>query len=365
MLSWVICSWIVGGAAPPCLAFLFSINFDLEFCGFFTTTGWSCNKWNFYRGIKWKSNWIFHPSQTPVMMIIKSMIRHIWNWCHDENRLSLECWIFWSLFRLPDQLSSPLEPETFLVEHQAIVHSPPSVHHLSTEGWVERRYIAEMFISVNCLLYCYNNGVKRIDPLSISIRGSNLNYSTHRNPFVPDDLINAESLLGIGLQTAFDQLDGVFGDVGPLGVGELVLTRPDTSLHPGGDGQTVIGVKWRETTQSTTIIRGSFIFCEINDTYKMYMITPRLQISQDLSYFSGPSTSGAVKKRPTSSNSSSILWSIAIAIDTHPRNMECSRASVMYLLSASPWQIRNLSISVLQNCLKCFTYNFRRRLVEN
>ena len=28
----------------------------------------------------------------------------------------------------------------------------------------------------------------------------------------------------------------------------------------------------------------------------MYMITPRDQISQDLSYFSGPKTSGAAKK---------------------------------------------------------------------
>ena len=30
-----------------------------------------------------------------------------------------------------------------------------------------------------------------------------------------------------------------------------------------------------------------------NATHRMYMITPRDQISQDLSYFSGPSTSGA------------------------------------------------------------------------
>ncbi len=29
------------------------------------------------------------------------------------------------------------------------------------------------------------------------------------------------------------------------------------------------------------------------NTYKMYMMTPRDQISQDLSYFSGPNTSGA------------------------------------------------------------------------
>ena len=32
-------------------------------------------------------------------------------------------------------------------------------------------------------------------------------------------------------------------------------------------------------------------------THRMYMMTPRDQISQDLSYFSGPSTSGAAMKR--------------------------------------------------------------------
>ena len=78
-------------------------------------------------------------------------------------------------------------------------------------------------------------------------------YASHRNPFVPDDLINAESLLGVGLQTAFDQLDGVLGDVGPLWVGELVLAGPDAPLHSRGDGQAVVGVEWRESTQSKNI----------------------------------------------------------------------------------------------------------------
>lgn len=34
-------------------------------------------------------------------------------------------------------------------------------------------------------------------------------------------------------------------------------------------------------------------------TYRMYMMTPRDHMSQDLSYFSGPSTSGAGEKRQT------------------------------------------------------------------
>lgn len=36
-------------------------------------------------------------------------------------------------------------------------------------------------------------------------------------------------------------------------------------------------------------------------TYRMYMMTPRDHMSQDLSYFSGPSTSGAGEKRQTHS----------------------------------------------------------------
>lgn len=36
--------------------------------------------------------------------------------------------------------------------------------------------------------------------------------------------------------------------------------------------------------------------CVMSDgTYRMYMMTPSDQISQDLSYFSGPNTSGAVR----------------------------------------------------------------------
>lgn len=33
--------------------------------------------------------------------------------------------------------------------------------------------------------------------------------------------------------------------------------------------------------------------CNRHDTHRMYMITPRDHMSHDLSYFSGPSTSGA------------------------------------------------------------------------
>ena len=41
---------------------------------------------------------------------------------------------------------------------------------------------------------------------------------------------------------------------------------------------------------------GLNIYVNSITTYKMYMMTPSDQISQDLSYFSGPSTSGAGKR---------------------------------------------------------------------
>ena len=41
-------------------------------------------------------------------------------------------------------------------------------------------------------------------------------------------------------------------------------------------------------------------------TYRMYMMTPRDHISQDLSYFSGPSTSGAVNRKGQSQSVSGV-----------------------------------------------------------
>ena len=46
-----------------------------------------------------------------------------------------------------------------------------------------------------------------------------------------------------------DELFGIIGHILPLGVGKLVLARPDPLLHAGGDGQPVVRVKWWEPAQ--------------------------------------------------------------------------------------------------------------------
>ena len=57
-------------------------------------------------------------------------------------------------------------------------------------------------------------------------------------------------LLRICLEAALDELLGVLANVGPLGPGELVLTRPDPLLHSRGDREAVVGVKRGEAAQS-------------------------------------------------------------------------------------------------------------------
>ena len=76
-------------------------------------------------------------------------------------------------------------------------------------------------------------------------------------------------------------------------ISKMVKGRPDPLLHAGGDGEAVVGVEGREPAQPDNSnpqwTRSSQRQC----TYRMYIITPKDQISQDLSYFSGPRTSGA------------------------------------------------------------------------
>ena len=100
----------------------------------------------------------------------------------------------------------------------------------------------------------------------------------------------------------------------PLRVGEFVLAHPDSPLHPWRYGLACIGVKWREATQPTKTTRQTCSFKTLrkltyvinmfvvtptqphSGTYRMYMMTPRDHMSHDLSYFSGPKTSGAYRK---------------------------------------------------------------------
>lgn len=95
-------------------------------------------------------------------------------------------------------------------------------------------------------------------------------------------------------------------NIGPLRVGELVLAHPDPLLHAGGDGLARVGVEWWKPAQTTdgkqkdrhqrvqskrTIHANSRT--DRCYTHRIYMITPRDHMSHDLSYFSGPRTSGA------------------------------------------------------------------------
>ena len=109
-------------------------------------------------------------------------------------------------------------------------------------------------------------------------------------------LLNVHSLRGIDAEHASDELLGAGTDVLPFWVREVVLARPDARLHARRNGQTVVAVEWRETAQSKEKFVAKISLTDDSChrcTYKMYMITPRDQMSQLLSYFSGPSTSGA------------------------------------------------------------------------
>ena len=132
----------------------------------------------------------------------------------------------------------------------------------------------------------------------------------------------------------------LFRDVLPLRGGELVLAHADPLLHAGGDGRARVGVEGGEPTQpaeENQSVRGgrtrtphahTHVRTDTHKmymthgqrphvthkpihshththttthnyththsyTHRMYMMTPRDHMSHDLSYFSGPSTSGA------------------------------------------------------------------------
>ena len=71
------------------------------------------------------------------------------------------------------------------------------------------------------------------------------------------------------------------------------MDRPDSLLHAWGDGEAVVGVEGREPAQPDNSNPQWTSLITAQCTYRMYIITPKDQISQDLSYFSGPRTSGA------------------------------------------------------------------------
>ena len=91
-----------------------------------------------------------------------------------------------------------------------------------------------------------------------------IELNPHRDPLVLDDVVDGEPLGGVGLEHPADQVLRVLGHVGPLWkkitnsirntilminvrlytwLWELVLSRPDPLLHPGRDGEAVVGVE--------------------------------------------------------------------------------------------------------------------------
>lgn len=77
-------------------------------------------------------------------------------------------------------------------------------------------------------------GVKRAQKLiASSTQGykENEREPSYRNPLMLDDLINGQSLLGVGFEEASDQVLGVLRHVLPLWIGKLVLAGADALLH--------------------------------------------------------------------------------------------------------------------------------------
>ena len=76
------------------------------------------------------------------------------------------------------------------------------------------------------------------------------NSNTYSNPLVLDDIVNGQPLLRVCLQHAPDEILGVLGDLLPLGVGKLVLTRPNSLFHSRRNCQPVVAVERGKTTKS-------------------------------------------------------------------------------------------------------------------
>ena len=71
---------------------------------------------------------------------------------------------------------------------------------------------------------------------------------TYSNPRVFDDIINAESLMGISFQHSSNEIFCILGHIFPFRVRKLVLTGTNALFHPRGNSQTMVTVEWRETT---------------------------------------------------------------------------------------------------------------------
>ena len=112
--------------------------------------------------------------------------------------------------------------------------------------------------------------------------------NTYSNPLISDNVVNCESFLWISLQHAFNEIFCVFGNLkkskqlfliiiacpkkkfvklsyrcsisrnfylSPFRIGKFISSWPNSLFHSRRNGQTVVTVKWRETTQPEKINR--------------------------------------------------------------------------------------------------------------
>ena len=129
-------------------------------------------------------------------------------------------------------------------------------------------------------------------------------FYTYSNPLISDNIINCESFLWISLQHAFNEIFCVFGNLkkskqlfliiiacpkkkireiellysisrnfylSPFRIGKFISSWPNSLFHSRRNGQTVVTVKWRETTQPEKINIWIWIlkFCAGNLKYDL------------------------------------------------------------------------------------------------
>lgn len=121
---------------------------------------------------------------------------------------------------------------------------------------------------------------------------------TYSNPNIFHNLVDGQAFGWINIQHSLDEFLCVIADILPFGIRKTELAQSNAFLHARRNGQTVITVKRWEAAQPASKKSNSIRMCVAmllphRFTYKMYIITPSDQISQLLSYFSGPNTSGA------------------------------------------------------------------------
>ena len=245
MLSWVICSWMVGGAAPPpAFALLFLARAELESSlGFLTAKeAWSWNKrqLSIYNVVCVNQNHCFLiKSQEKQICESGSCFPNIFtfftlNIQYSEhsavflnlNKSSADCWLwrdYWGILSRPRLLTMLTVTRTWstLISLRARLIPCCTSGHCSFSSFstsLVRRGVG------GTVLYCWKEVDWLIDCAHYSLNIFNyLRNFFYRNPFIPDNFINGQPLFGICFETSLDELLSVLGNVCPLRLWKLVL----------------------------------------------------------------------------------------------------------------------------------------------